>query len=173
MQRQTSDTSEAASGIEFAPWPTLVENDELHLVSVRYGHAPQRVDFVSEGFSLELPGGEDNKVGALEAIFLSREKRAAVVFVFDDVSAFRVLDEHGLVDMWNASAETARPANTTFKVKGHQWQEESHLSWFMRGCEFSFVIATGWDCLEVVTGTEPTVELRDAKITEQPIENRQ
>ena len=166
MQRRPSDPNEETNGIEFAPWSTLVENDDLHLVSLRYGHAPQRVDFVSEGFSLELPVSKDNKVGALEAVFLSREKRAAVVFSFDDVSAFRVLDEHGLVDMWEASGKTARPAHTTFKVKGHKWQEESFLSWFMRDCEYSFMVATGWDCLEVVAGTEPTVELLAAAVIE-------
>ena len=166
MQRRPSDPNGETNGIEFAPWSTLVENDDLHLVSLRFDRATQRIDFVSEGFGLELPGRNDKKVGALEAVFLSREKRAAVVFSFDDVSAFRVLDEHGLVDMWEASGRTARPAHTTFKVKGHKWQEESFLSWFMRDCEYSFVVATEWDCLEVVAGAEPNVELRAATVIE-------
>jgi hypothetical protein len=172
MEQQPSKQDSAVGGIEFAPWPTLVEDDELHLVSLRYGEAPKKVHFISEGFSLELADSETDKVGTLEATFLSREKRAAVVFAFDNVSAFRVLDEHGLVDMWNASAKSQRPAQTTFKVKGHKWQEESFLSWFMPQCEFSFMAATGWDCLEVVTATEPTVELRSAIITEHTAEAR-
>ncbi len=33
----------------------------------------------------------------------------------------------------------------------------NELSWFMPSCEFSFMFATGWDCLEVVSSSEPTV----------------
>ncbi|HEY0013468.1 MAG TPA: hypothetical protein VGB79_11545 [Allosphingosinicella sp.] len=135
-------------------------------MSLSYGESCRRVDFPTEGFSLELPETGTDRLGRLEATFLSREKRAAIVFAFASVSAFRVLDEHGLVDMWNASADSPRPARTTFKVKGHKWQEESFLSWFMPGCEFSFMIATGWDCLEVVANGEPIIELRAATVIE-------
>jgi hypothetical protein len=172
MDQKPNNPDDTASSIEFAAWPTLVENDELHLVSLRYGDDAKKVDFVSEGFSLELPGNETGTTSALEATFLSREKRAAVVFAFDNVSAFRVLDEHGLVDMWNASASASRPAQATFKVKGHKWQEESFLSWVMPQCEWSFLVATGWDCLEVVTPTEPTIELRPATVREHSGETR-
>ena len=97
-------------------------------MSLRYGDASKKVDFVSDGFSLELPASDAAEAGALEATFLSREKRAAVVFTFSDVSAFRVLDEHGLTDMWEASSKAQRPAHTTFRVKGHKWQQESFLT---------------------------------------------
>jgi len=95
----------------------------------------------------------------LEATFISREKMAGVVFSFDDVSGFRVLDEHGLDELWNASKSTPRPVSTTFKVKGHLWQTESELSWIMKSCEFSYMIATNWDCLEVITNSEPSTKI--------------
>lgn len=166
MEQTHGDPGVTATGIEFAPWSTVVEEDELWLVRLRYGDSPGRVDFPSEGFSLELPESDSVQIGTLEATFLSREKRGVVVFGFDNVIAFRVLDEHGLVDLWNASARSPRPARTTFRVKGHKWQEESFLSWFTAGCEFSFMIATGWDCLEVVASTEPVIELRAANVVE-------
>ena len=168
MEEMPEGPEVAQGAIEFAPWPTAVENDELWLVTLRYGDASQKVDFVSDGFSLQLAEGAAPERGVLEATFFSREKRAAIVFTFTHVSAFRVLDEHGLTDMWLASSKEERPAHTTFKVKGHKWQEESFLTWFMSSCEFSFMIATGWDCLEVVSASEPTIELRCAIVTEYP-----
>ena len=172
MEEMPEGPEVAQGAIEFAPWPTAVENDELWLVTLRYGDASQKVDFVSDGFSLQLAESAAPESGILEATFLSREKRAAVVFTFTDVSAFRVLDEHGLTDVWLASSKEERPAHTTFKVKGHKWQEESFLTWFMPSCEFSFMIATGWDCLEVVSASEPAIELRRAIVTEYPTQTK-
>lgn len=159
---QTTPPSEATSpSIVFAPWSTPVENDELSLVSLSYGGASTEVDCVREGFSLEVPASGSVGVGDLEAVFLSIEKKSVIIFRFERPMALRVLDEHGLLDIWAASGETPRPAKTTFLVKGHKWQQESELSWFMGGTEFSLMIATDWDCLEVV-GTEPTIEMRPA-----------
>jgi hypothetical protein len=166
MEHQLNEAPESGSGIEFAAWSTIVENDELHLVGLRYGGGSSKMDFPNDGFSIELPGPEMCRTGSLEATFLSREKRAAVVFHFESVGAFRVLDEHGLLDMWGASARLPRPASTTFRVRGHKWQEESALSWEIFDCEFSFMIATDWDCLEVVSASEPTVALHRAIVTE-------
>ncbi|PKP93256.1 MAG: hypothetical protein CVT77_06320 [Alphaproteobacteria bacterium HGW-Alphaproteobacteria-16] len=171
MDHQPTDPPEVPNGIEFAPWNTVVESDDLHMVRLRYGEGPSKVDFPSDGFALELPGDEVGRTSRLEATFLSREKRAAVVFYFENVSAFRVLDEHGLLDIWNASMHLPRPANSTFKVRGHKWQEESFLSWEMFDCKFSLMIATNWDCLEVVTADEPRVELKPAIVTEYRVES--
>ena len=159
---QTTPPSEATPpSIVFAPWSTPIENDELSLVSLSYGGALTEVDCVREGFSLEVPASRSVCVGDLEAVFLSVEKKSVIIFRFERPMAFRVLDEHGLVDIWAASRETPRPAKTTFLVKGHKWQQESELSWFMGGIEFSLMIATNWNCLEVV-GAEPTIEIRPA-----------
>jgi hypothetical protein len=149
--------------IEFSPWPTEVENDTLTLVGLKYGGF-SRVDYVQEGYSLELQLDYGDIEDGLEVTFISQEKKAGVSFYFEKVSAFRVLDEHGLVDLWNASANSPRPAQTTFKVKGHRWQEESELSWVMPNCEYSYMVATGFDCVEVVADCEPTVKLLTALV---------
>ena len=117
------------------------------------------MNFVKDDHTIELTLDYADGQNELEATFISREKMAGVVFYFNDVSGFRVLDEHGLVDFWNASRDTPRPASTTFKVKGHLWQTESELSWIMRDCEFSYMVATNWDCLEVIAGCEPSVKM--------------
>ena len=149
--------------IEFAAWPTDVENDDLTLVGVKYGgHAA--IDFVKDNHAIELTLDYADSQNELEATFISREKMAGVVFRFNDVSAYRVLDEHGLVDLWNASKKKPRPASTTFKVKGHLWQTESELSWIMGGCDFSYMVATGWDCLEVISDSEPSVRIIPATV---------
>ncbi|MGC6401534.1 hypothetical protein ACNI3Q_13255 [Sphingomonas sp. FW199] len=149
--------------IEFAPWMTAVENDDLTLVGVRYG-GHEAINFAKDDHTVELTLDYDDCENELEATFISREKMAGVVFYFNDVDGFRVLDEHGLVDLWNASMDTPRPASTTFKVKGHLWQTESELSWIMRDCEFSYMVATNGDCLEVITGCEPSVKIIPAVV---------
>ena len=106
----------------------------------------------------------------LEAVFLSHEKQAAVRFRFNNASAFRVLDEAGLLQLWEASSQNPRPAHATFRVRGHAWQDESVLVW-IHGADkehFSYMIATGADCLEVITMDEPQVQVVPAIVTKLP-----
>ena len=127
-----------ANGVEFAPWPTVVENDQLALVAIALS--------------------EDR---ILTAVFSSKEKQANVEFTFDQVDAFRVLDENGLLELWAVSRERTRPAQTTFRVRGHMWQKESPLAW-IHGAEepyYSYMVATGWDCLEVISINPPHINV--------------
>lgn len=143
--------------IEFAEWRTSVEFDELQLVDLKF-QSTTSIGFPQEGFSLRIPGAPLLEQGCLEATFFSRQKRSIINFRFDTVAAFRVLDEHGLDDIW-ASPNRAKPASATFRVRGHQWQKESFLVW-LHGTDknqFSWMIATGWECLEVVTDAEPEI----------------
>ena len=165
MTEVSKDYLDSLKTIKFSEWRTEVENDDLAFVGLGYG-GYERIEYVKDGFSIELGLADDESDGALEATFISREKKAGVKFSFANVSAFRVLDEHGLVDLWNASKLQSRPAQTTFKVKGHKWQTESELSWLMPGCEYSFMIATGWNCLEVIANCEPTITLLPAVVRE-------
>ena len=166
VDNKTSSPNHTLRPIEFAEWQTPVEFDELQLVDLKY-QAATAVGFPQEGFSLRSPNKPLLEAGSLEATFLSRQKRSMVCFRFDAVAAFRVLDEHGLVDMWSSPAR-ANPGSATFKVRGHQWQEESFLVWF-HGTDkdqYSWMIATGWDCLEVVTNVHPDVHLFPAVVTD-------
>lgn len=84
---------------------------------------------------------------------------------FDTVSAFRVLDEHGLTQLWEKTAELGgRPGQTTFKVRNHLWTEESLISFLGAQDGWSFVIASDWDCVEIVALTPPTILEEEAHL---------
>lgn len=162
---QSHELDLTSQGVEFAAWSTAVENDELFLLNVAYS-ASSYVDFLSEGIRINYPEPSPQGVSALTAKFISKEKRSGVNFKFRNVSAFRVLDEHGLTELWQSSSEKPRPARSTFQVRGHSWQAESPLIWYMRPGSnyFSYMIATGWECLEVICSSEPTIEIVPAEI---------
>ena len=76
-------------------------------------------------------------------------------------NAFRVLDEGGLPDFGQmADAQGRRRAATTFRSRNHAWAKESFVS-FSTTDGWSYVIVTGWDCVEVVGG-EPQVTLEQS-----------
>lgn len=150
--------------VEFAPWRTEVEGDELTFVSVCHGGSAL-VTYPQEGFGLRVDTDSDETF-ALEARFLSKEKRALVTFGFAYVSAFRVLDEHGLGELWEAARKDRTGTLSTFRVRGHKWQYESELSWLTLGDEhdYSFLVSTGFQCLEVVAPKEPLIQLKPATV---------
>jgi hypothetical protein len=168
MYNQTDAADYQNSTVEFAPWPTEVQNDDLAFVGIRYGGYTQ-VSHPEDEFGSELTLDYAPQDCCLEATFISREKKTGVVFSFDGVSAFRVLDEHGLTELWVASGRNARPASTTFKVKGHGWQRESELCWIVGGCDFSYMVATSCDGLEVVTDREPTISYVPAVVWKRAV----
>jgi hypothetical protein len=105
-----------------------------------------------------------------EATFLSGEKRAVGRISFEQVAAFRVLDEVGVLQLWRASSTMPRPRRTTFKVRGHAWQEGSKLVWFhvSDGNCFSCLAATDDQVWEIVATSEPLVEVRPANVLRTP-----
>jgi|GEM_PF-1275881 len=147
------------NGVEFAPWPTIVENDDLHLGKMSFEIASPIVTFNQRGVSYGLPPTATPQHHELEATFISIEKSAVVRFSFNDVVAFRLLDENGLLEIWGASAVTPRPAQTTFRARGHAWADESVLVFWDGGnrSRYSYFVATMDWCLEVVSYSEPNV----------------
>ena len=137
MTNDTQFHDLTSNGVAFAPWITDVENDHLELVSVAFSNG--RV---------------------LTAIFGATANQQHIIFTFNQIGAFRFLDEGGLLELWSASSERKRPAQTTFRVRGHMWQKESPLFWIL-GAEdpyFSYMIVIDWDCLEVVSLEPPHIE---------------
>ena len=48
----------------------------------------------------------------------------------------------------------------TFKIKGHGWHKESPLSFFMgNDNEWSYLLVTGDECLEVICRGEPKIRV--------------
>ncbi len=146
-------------GVEFAPWPTIVENDDLCLGRLSFDLGAPLVTLNQEGISYSPPQSAAPPCQELQATFFSIEKRAVIRFKWNDVIAFRVLDENGLLQIWEASAAAPRPAQSTFRARGHAWADESFLVFFSGGekARYSYFVATDDWCLEVVSHSEPEV----------------
>lgn len=143
--------------IEFAEWPTIIENDALHLLDVIYKNGSETFTFTDPAADIVIPP-ERQMEDTLVARFFSFEQNA-IFRISCSPGAYRVLDEHGLVQLWEASArQGGRPASTTFKVRNHGWSRESHLSFAMGATDgYSYLVLTAWDCLELICGAPPTV----------------
>ena len=116
--------------LQFQAWATPFSSADVDILAVSYG-----------------PGRVHALVGRGESVHLVS---------YTDVIAHRVLDEHGLMELWRAASESPPPATTTFKVRGHSWMRERPNSFHLGG-DWSFMIAIKGDCLEVVCKTAPTV----------------
>jgi hypothetical protein len=120
--------------VEFSAWQTDIAESEVAILALQFDALKRQLDVV-------LGQGDER--------FVAR---------FAEVEAFRVLDEGGLTQLWAASAENARPGRTTFRVRGHKWTSESEIVFHLGTSEgWSYVIATGDDCIEVLTRTEPLI----------------
>ncbi|WP_298397338.1 hypothetical protein [Sphingobium sp.] len=155
---------EATPGlIEFARWETVVERDELTLTGLTYVCADTVTYPEAE---LAVSDLKYDPSYALQARFLSRQKQAIVNVTARNVRAFRVLDEGGLVDIWTAARQEGGISHSTFRVRGHGWQTESELEWLMEDAPggYSYLIATPWQCLELVCRNPPEIEIAPAII---------
>lgn len=139
MNQNSNALDLTRDGIVFEAWDTPFANSHLVLES------------------LVFDGGKK----ILEAIFCEPASDKRATFIFADCATFRVLDERGLTEIWHASSEKPRPAQTTFKVRGHAWQLESPLEWLWNCDEpyFSYMIATNNECLEAIAPKPPAVKL--------------
>ena len=155
------DLDYTAKGIQFTPWPTEVQDDELYLGKLSYENKASIAQIAPDGLTLGLPAGDLSQSYMLEAYFVSVKKRLIVKFGFGEVIAFRVLDENALLELWDASQGNSRPARTTFRARGHKWQAESFLAFMSADSSprFSYFVATEEECLEVVCKDEPVVSI--------------
>jgi len=105
----------------------------------------------------DLLGAEFSGNGALSFRVRVYETGATCRLIFEDISAFRVLDEHGLLEIWQ---ETRRqgcwPGDTTFRVRNHGWRKESSVS-LATTSGWSYVAASDDYFIEVVSAVAPTI----------------
>ncbi len=139
---------------EFAEWTTPFTDAAVEILEVAYAprgatpahmlvHAPSR---------WRDPEGRD-----LVARIHVRDAASIYRLVFPTIAAMRLLDEGGLLELWEKTTELGgRPGRTTFRVRNHAWTRESALS-FLASDGWSFVIATDDECLEVVSATAPEI----------------
>jgi hypothetical protein len=149
------------TSVEFAPWSTDVEEDELCLGQLNFDVGAPLITFLQKGVSYSLPQAIPDHNCKLSADFISIRKEEIFRFEFDQVIAFRVLDENGLLELWKASNENPRPAHSTFRARGHTWNRESFLVFDLPGPDtrFSYFVVSMYDyCLEVVSDKEPRLK---------------
>lgn len=158
-QSSPQTPARTATGVEFSPWPTEVENDDLWLGKLSFDVGAPLVTIIKDKTTYSLPSSDPSHKRTLEADFVSIDKSAVIRLIFQNVIAFRVLEENGLLELWGASDVNPRPASTTFRARGHKWSEESVLVFMAEGSElrFSYFVATDMHCLEVVCPEDPIV----------------
>ena len=129
--------------LEFSRWETPFENAKLWVREVFYEERTLNVRVA---------------VHWADGVLLSPEPTYRLRF--QEVDAFRVLDEGGLLELWEQTSETGRPGDSTFRVRNHLWTRESFLS-FHHGTDdgWSFVIATDGECVEVLARNPPNITL--------------
>jgi len=69
-----------------------------------------------------------------------------------------MLDEHGLLELWEKRDEQKIKLKSTFKVRNHLWAKESPLTLFHGNSdEWSHIVSTDNECLEVVCEKSPSI----------------
>jgi hypothetical protein len=129
----------------FSSWPTPFENAKIELRRVTY--RPRSLSALDDDDLII-------SVGVRDANLVYR-------LTFRVVTAFRVLDEGGLVQLWAKTEEMGgRPGRTTFRVRNHHWSKESIVS-FLPTDGWSYLIASDDECVEIVTRIPPTIILEE------------
>lgn len=141
--------------MEFQSWPTLFENGSLWLVDLSWGTKEWTLE-KSNGVKYLIKGDAKHEYHELVARVFHEESQTIYELLFESVNGFRCLDEHGLTEVWSEQ----RPKFNTFKIRGHGWHKESPLTFFMgNDGEWSHLIVTSDECLEVVCRESPTVKV--------------
>ncbi|MCO7204943.1 MULTISPECIES: hypothetical protein [Pseudoalteromonas] len=141
--------------MEFQSWPTPFENGSLWLVDLSWGTKEWTLE-KSNGVKYLIKGDAKHEYHELVARVFHEESQTIYELLFESVNGFRCLDEHGLTEVWSEQ----RPKFNTFKIRGHGWHKESPLTFFMgNDGEWSHLIVTSDECLEVVCRESPTVKV--------------
>ena len=149
-------------GFAFGEWETPFANEYVTIYEVAYSPVLSDPDLdireMPESMLRQRPRHQ-------LTIRISIGKTGQIYrILFEETSAFRVLDEHGLTELWQeTSGKGSRPAYTTFRIRNHAWMRESMAS-FLVADGWSYVIATDFDCVEIVSGKPPVIWLESCGV---------
>jgi len=147
-----------SKNIEIADWNTLLDGSELHILSAGFSRDNEwGLGIKNEKYyEVENTHFKNPPFTELVVRVFSEKLEAVYQIQFYDVGAFRILDEHGIQEIIEACGKTT--TYPTLRVRQHGWSKESPLSFHMGTEEgWSYVIMTGWDCVEVLSQTEPRI----------------
>lgn len=118
----------------FGFWQTPFENSDIELLHVEY-----------------MQGGK------LTIRIRAENPQASYRVAFERIAAFRVLDEHGLLQLWEKTTELGtRPALRTFMARNHLWTKESPIT-FLMSEGWSYFIVSHFECVEIVSSVAPSI----------------
>jgi len=139
--------------MQFDTWSTPFEHGTIFLVDLSWGAKTWTLE-KADGTKYEIKGNDKLDNVDLVARVFHLESEMLYEIAFGIVNGHRCLDEHGLTEIWSSNP----PQTNTYKIKGHSWHNESPLSFFMgNDNEWSYLIVTGDECLEVICRNEPSV----------------
>ena len=146
--------------VEFAPWQTPFADGALTILDAHYQSGKLILEYPAEGIEYRIPSECAPRDFALIVRLFHKETDSVYVLHFQNVGAFRLLDEHGLLELWQETEKQGgRPAQSTFKVRNHLWSKESEAAFHFHAKEgWSFIIATEWECVEVVCSEPPDIQ---------------
>jgi hypothetical protein len=140
---------------EFGEWATPFSGSDVLVIEVGYAPNSLLPDAAQQVRPLSLfkEGGPD----ALTIRLCDAHCDIVYRVCFESVAAFRVMDEIGLMQLWDKTRELGgRPARASFRVRNHLWCKESPMAFF--GTQgWAFVIATVNDCIEIVSAYTPQI----------------
>ena len=151
------------SEIEFDAWETPFVDGDLAIMEVRYGNGGLDEKYIKEKIGFRVP--EKYSVGYEDLVvrLFHKEEMAVYSLMFKDVAGFRVLDENGLLQLWDEmNKQSSRFAKSTFRVRNHLWMTESPLAFLGAKDSWSFVIATDTTCVEVICLEAPDICFEEA-----------
>jgi len=124
--------------IEFKKWSTPFEFGNIHIIDVIFGNGGFDMYLAEGPVSFSLPANDLRDYQALTIRLFNIMDRTVYRVEFIQVEAYRVLDEHGLQDLWTNEGRKALRSDEGFypqscRVKGHGWNEESIFSFLGSG----------------------------------------
>jgi len=139
--------------MEMKPWDTPINQGELSVLAVNYGRDDWGLSCEQGSYVHQMPHQSSSHTLTITVFHLLTE--SIYELRFEHVGAYRVLDEHGLLDMWSHKTDVT---GNCFKVRNHAWAEESPVSFMTNTIDgWSYMISTDWDCVEVLTEADPDI----------------
>ncbi|MEO0961576.1 MAG: hypothetical protein AAFY01_04055 [Pseudomonadota bacterium] len=142
---------------QFSAWPTPFENQQIELLEIAFTPVVDWPDSLGQALKRtsciipESGRGLTIRIATVSPITAYR-------VCFEWVSAFRVLDEGALSSLWARKEATAPSISlSSFRIQANEMHPD-HWSGLVLQEHWTYFLATGDDCVEVITGCEPLVK---------------
>ena len=143
--------------VEFERFDSILSNSKLEIIDLRWGggdlaswHRVTNESYINKGL-------EDFEDYPLQIEVFSLKHKAIYRLKFSYLQGFRLLDEGGLLEFWVSKEYDYDKLGSLIKVKYSPWREESIVPFAVTN-EYSFLIVTYNECVEVITDDTPKIE---------------